>query len=362
MRKKIIIFIVSIITLLSISSCNKEESSNSLTIFNVGEYIDPDLLTKFEDETNIKINYVTFDSNEAAITKMESESFDLVVPSEYAVEQLILENKLQKLDWSKIDLKKEELSSDLILLLDKLKNEENGYDLLEYGMPYFFGKVGILYDQNKIESDQIEELGWEIFKNENVRNKTAYYDSSRDGFMVALKSLGYSMNTTDPKELEEAFNWIKDVKKKTNCAFKTDELLSEMPDGKYAVASMYSGDAIYSIDEENENLDLAFFVPEEGTNVFVDSLVIPKNAKNVDAAYKFINFINEYENALANTLYVGYSTCINAVYEDVILEDGDYYDYKDYYKVSFSENDEFFRYNPELKIILNDYWVKLKLS
>ena len=361
MIKKILLILSSLLVIFSLASCGTSETGD-LTVFNVGEYIDPDLISKFEEEYKCKVNYVTFDSNEAAITKMESESFDIVVPSEYAVEQLIKDGKLQKLDWSKINITKDDLSQDLVFLLDKLKNENEGYDLLEYAMPYFFGNVGIVYDRNKVSDEEIEELGWTIFKDSKYMNKTAYYDSSRDGFMVALKALGYSMNTLDEKELEEAFNWILDVKQKTNSAFKTDELLSEMPDGKYAISLMYSGDAIYAIQEENENVDLAFYVPPTGTNVYVDSMVIPKNAKNTEMAYNFINFMCEYDNALANTEYVGYSSCIEEVYNDVIKEDGEFYDFKDYYKVTYSLNDEFFRYNPELKYILNEYWVKLKLS
>ena len=365
MRKKIINYIPLLTATLlafSLTSCSSQESGD-LSIFNVGEYIDPELIEAFEEEYDCQVSYSTFESNEAAITKMKTEQFDIVVPSDYALEQMVVDDMIVEIDWSRLEVaSKDVMTSDMLAILDNLNSGDNPFDLLEYGVPYFFGAVGILYDQNKVDSSDIESLGWDIFRCEKYKDKVTYYDSSRDGFMVAEKQLGYSMNTTDIVELEEAFNWVVDVKEKTNPAYKTDELLSEMPAGKYAIGLMYSGDAIYCIDIEDENVDLAFYVPESGTNVFVDSFVIQKGAKNMDMAYKFIDFMYDYDNAYQNSSYVGYSSPVEDVYQDIVLEDGDYYDYADYYKVSPNENDEIYRYNEALKIQLNDYWVKLKLS
>ncbi len=371
MKRKIINLVpLSLLSLMFLTtSCTSKNSD--LSIFNVGEYIDESLIEKFEERYNCTVNYSTFESNEAAITKMKTEQFDIVVPSDYALEQMIVDDMIEEIDWSKLDVASQDIMTPALLdILNNLKNSDNGYDLLKYGVPYFFGRVGILYDENIVDLSDLETYGWNVFSLEKYKGLTTYYDSSRDGFMVAEKALGYSMNTTNEKELNEAFNWILNLKEKTNPAFKTDELLSEMPSGKYALGLMYSGDAIYCMDIEDENVSLNFYVPNTGTNVFVDSLVIQKGAKNKDLAYKFIDFMYEYDNAYTNSVYTAYSSPVCSVYEDIVSEDGDYYledetgknIYKNLYQISVSEKDEVFRYNEQLKITLNDYWVRLKLS
>lgn len=359
--KRLVLISLLLISIYTLTSCGSG-GGESLKIFNCGEYIDEELLDEFQDEYNCSISYVTFDSNEAAITKMNSEYYDIVVPSDYAIEQLKLSNMLKPIDWSRIEgFTKDDFAEPLLQIIEQLKDEENGWDFLEYAVPYFFGKVGICYNANIVDSIDIQE-GWRILHNEKYRNKIAYYDSSRDGFMVAYKELGYSMNSTSLEETEEAFQWIKEIRKSTNCAFKTDELLSEMPDGKYAISLMYSGDAIYSMMEENDDVDLQFYVPDTGTNVFVDGMVIPQSARHEDLAYKFISFMLEYEHAKANSIYVGYTSPIKSVYNDLVLPDEEFYEYRDIYQIDISPKDEIYRYIPEMKIIQNDYWVKLKLS
>lgn len=357
--KKYLILFLSIICAISLSSC-KGNSQTQLSIYNCGEYIDTDLVDEFEEEYNIKVNYVTFDSNETAVTKLKTEPFDVVIPSDYAIEQLTQLDLLQEIDWSKIEgFTQDMLTDEVKEILSDLKEGPNGFDFLKYAVPYFFGNVGICYDKNKVDLKDFE-AGWEILHNPKYKNKVAYYDSARDGFMAAYKALGYSMNSTDKEETKEAFNWLKDIRKYTNCAFKTDELLSEMPDGKYAISLMYSGDAMYCM-YENEDLD--FYVPTDGTNVFVDGMVIPKNAKNTEMAYKFISFMCRYENAEKNSTYVGYSSCVNSVYDFFLNNpESEYYDFRDYYQVNYQENDEMFRYNSAQTVILNDYWIELKLS
>ena len=370
MKRRIINFLP--LSLLGLSplfiSCSN--SSSDLSIFNVGEYIDESLVQEFENRYNCTVNYSTFESNEAAITKMKTEQFDIVVPSDYALEQMIVDDMIEEIDWSRLEVCSTDIMTPALLdILNNLKNSENGYDLLKYGVPYFFGRVGILYDENKVDYNDLETYGWNVFSLEKYKGLTTYYDSSRDGFMVAEKALGYSMNTTNENELNDAFDWILNVKENTNPAFKTDELLSEMPSGKYALGLMYSGDAIYCMDIEDDSVSLNFYVPDTGTNVFVDSLVIQKGAKNKDLAYKFIDFMYEYDNAYTNSVYTAYSSPVNDVYNDIVSVDGDYYVedangnniYKDLYQISVSSKDEIFRYNEQLKLKLNDYWVRLKL-
>ena len=369
--KKLLTLILGFIISIFITSC-KGGSSSQLSIYNCGEYIDDSLIDQFEEEYNIKVNYVTFDSNETAVTKLQTESFDVVIPSDYAIEQLVSQNLLSEIDWNKLEsvegFKKDMLTSDVLEILERLKNQENGFDFLKYAVPYFFGKVGILYDYNKIKLDLNElDPGWDILLDPKYRNMIAYYDSARDGFMAAYKANGFSMNSTDESETLKAFDWLKELKAKSNCAFKTDELLSEMPDGKYAMSLVYSGDAIYCIElatEADNGIDLRFYAPEsDGTNVFVDGMVIPKNAKNKDLAYKFISFMCREESALANTEYVYYSSCIQKIYDKVLSYDSGTFKQCNYlYKVNINPKDEVFRYNPQQTIILNDYWIKLKLS
>ena len=316
--KKINILILSFLMLLTLNSCEKS-SGDSLNIYNVGEYLDLDLIDEFEQEYGVSVNYTTFDSNETAITKMQSDSYDLVVLSDYAVEQASVNDMIKPIDWSRIEgFNQNMLVSSLYGILNDLKEEENGFDFLKYSVPYFFGKVGICYDKNKVSEEDILE-GFKILHNEKYDGQVAYYDSSRDGFMVAYKELGYSMNTTSLSETEEAFSWIKEIRKTVNCAFKTDELLSEMPDGKYAISLMYSGDAIYSMMEENDDVDLDFYVPDCGTNFFCDGMVIPSTVKNEDLAYKFISFMLRHDNAKANSIYVGYSSPIESVYNELVM-------------------------------------------
>lgn len=360
--KKISILLLGALMVFILNSC-QGSSGSSLNIYNVGEYLDLDLIDEFEKEYNVSVNYTTFDSNETAITKMQSDSYDLVVLSDYAVEQASINNMIEPIDWSRVEGFNQNMIVDSLKgILADLKEEENGFDFLSYSVPYFFGKVGICYDKNKVDEEDVLD-GYEILHNKKYEGQVAYYDSSRDGFMAAYKELGYSMNSSSLEETEEAFNWIKQIRKTVNCAFKTDELLSEMPDGKYAISLMYSGDAIYSMMEENDDVDLDFYVPECGSNFFCDGMVIPSSAKNEDLAYKFISFMLRPENAKANSIYVGYSSPIASVYEELVMPGEEFADYKDYYIVNYNKGyDEIYRYNPQMTVILNDYWIKLKLS
>ena len=361
MKKKIInLSLISLIILCFLTSCKSNNDGGDLKIFNAGEYLDPELLSKFEKEYNCKVNYSTFESNEAAVTKMQTESYDLVIPSDYSVDELAKADMLEEIDWSKINFKKDDLTESLVTTLDRLNDGEDSFDLLKYGVPYFYGIVGIVYNANIVSEEDLNE-GWNILKNPKYKGKVAYYDNPRDGFIAPLKTLGYSLNTNSDEEVDLAFDWILDMKNKTNPAYKTDELLSEMPQGKYALGLMYSGDALYAISLEDEDVDLRFFVPDEGSDIFIDSMVIPKSCKNKEMAYNFINFISEYENAYTNSSYVGYTSPIQEVYNDMIAEDGDYYEDAEYYTVRDNPNDEVYRYNKKLKLKFNDYFVKLKL-
>lgn len=349
--KKIIGFTVLLISIVTLSACN----TNSLKVFSYGDYMNPDLLREFEKEFDIRVQLIPFDSNERALTKMKLEKFDVVIPSDYAIEQLIKEDMIQPIDWSKITNLNKETSFPEVLnsLLNDLKSDENPIDLLEYMVPYFWGNMGIIYNTDKVTLAELEEHEWDIFAQTSL--SAVVYDSSRDGFMMALKHLGYSMNTDVTTELKEAESYLTTVAKKSNIVFLTDEILDDMLTTKYDLVQAYSGDAVYLMDKNDK---LNFYVPEVGTNVWVDGMVIPKNAEKVDLAHEFINFISSYEMSLANTEYVFYQSPRKDVYNFMITSD-DYAHLREAYQVKRNENDEIFRYIPEVKRFTDDAWLKI---
>jgi spermidine/putrescine-binding protein len=287
---------------------------------------------------------------------MKSEVFDVIVPSDYAIEQLASEGLIQKLDWSKLDINKEtDLATGLNEILTKLKNQENGFDFLEYAVPYFWGNVGIVYDSTieGIETD-LQTQGWDIVRNNKY--SVLYYDSSRDGFMVPLKQLGYSMNTNSDAEIAEAEAWLNEQRTtlgENKLRYVGDEVLSLI--SSYNIALVYSGDGIYIMDQ-NEGYD--FYTPTTGTNVWADGMVIHKDSKKVDLAYKFINFAFSYESSLANTIYTGYNASNKQAFEEALA--GDYADYAYIYNYTIQENDEIYRYNPEAKTKIDEAWLRVK--
>lgn len=332
----------------TIGCINKEK----LALFNWGEYIDKSILSAFEAEYNVCVSMSTFDSNESAITKMKTQSFDIIIPSDYAIEQMVKEDLIAEIDWSKITTfdKETDLASGLESILQAVE-----FDLLKYAVPYFWGNVGILYNKEVVTTAELETKEWEIFK---AGYKTAFYDSSRDGFMVALKTLGYSMNSATQSELTEAEVWLTDLARRKNVVFLTDEILDDMVDLTYDIALTYSGDAIYLMSEQSK---LGFYVPASGTNVWADAMVIPKNAKDTDLAYKFINFMMTYESQQKNTEYVMYTTPRQDVYTDMIKTDSAFYAYKDAYNIVIHTNDEVFRYNTTTKAFMNDAWARVRV-
>lgn len=366
MKKILSVFVLLFISLL-LFSCGTIDSikcagKEKLKIYNWGEYIDEDIIESFEEETNSCVSYVTFSSNEMAMTMMEDESYDVVVPSDYAIEQLVKEDKLQELDWNKILVNGEEFdtnnfSKPLLQMLEQLKNDENNpYDYLSHAVPYFFGSVGIVYNSSiaGIEDD-LNDLQWDIFK-ETSKYDVAYYDSSRDGFIPAFVENNLSINPTSTGDIDTAKSWFIGL---NDVPYLTDELLDDMPNKKYDLAMMYSGDAVYVMMEDLDQ-ELKFFKPEK-SNIWIDGLVIPKNAKNTELAYKFISYLLNEEIAKQNTLYVGYSSVIDSVYNEML--ENDYKDYKSAYEVKVTSNDEIFRYlSSEIKTYIDKEWTNIKTN
>lgn len=352
-----------------LTSCS---SKTVLKVFNCGEYIQTDLLKKFEKEYDCKVKYSTFDSNESAIIQVNNNYFDIVVPSDYAIEELASKGKLRELDWEKIyapyaeyenlslevsdarEAMTSEYTDFVNQITSDLKNDTRSFDFYKYAAPYFSGNVGIIYRKDKISTDLIREKGWEILRNGNY--KIGYYNSSRDGFMVPLKELGYSMNSTNQNEIDDAYNWLVEQRRsvKSNLSYVTDDVLDGMVNGKYDIALVYSGDACYLMKESNYDLD--FYVPSKGTNVWVDGMVIPTSAKQVDLAYKFIAFMTRSTSGSANALEVGYSPTTKKAF-DLFIANDEYKEYKDYYTYEIQSTDEIYRYNESIKTYLDSKWL-----
>lgn len=318
-----------------------------LRVYNSGEYVDTTLIDRFEEEYNCKIVYETFDSNESMYTKLQSGAkYDILVPSDYMIERLIEEEYLQPIDWKKITNKNNIIPS----LLNNEFDTNN-----RYTVPYYWGSVGILYDKTIVDEEDLKE-DWNILKNIKYSGQIYMYDSQRDSFMVALKALGYSMNTTEKKELEEAYQWLIEQNNTMAPVYVGDDVMDNMISGNKAMAVVYSGDGAYIIDE-NENMD--FFIPDQGSNVWTDGMVITKDCQNTKLAHQFINYFLEEDVATTNTKYIGYDSAVTTVYE--------HFRYEEYAgnpgcapDISNEKNEEFKDQKQDIKEYTASLWTKVK--
>lgn len=272
-----------------------DRSGKVLNIYNWGAYIDPALITKFEKQTGIKVNYDTFDSNEAMLTKIQQggTSYDITVPSDYTVQKMKQLGLLQKLDHRKLTT----LKYYDPFIMNRAFDPHNAYSV-----PYFWGTLGITYNDKYVKAKDVQT--WNDLWNPKFRNDIMLTDDARDVFGFALISMHKSVNTTSNADLLAAKGKL-DALTPNVKAIAADEIKMYMAQDQAAIAVGYSGDASEMI---AENSHLHYVIPKGGTNLWFDNLVIPKNAKHVAAAYKFINFINEPKNAAQNAEYIGYST------------------------------------------------------
>ncbi len=326
-------------------------AGRTLYIYNTGEYTGEWVLDDFEYQTGCKVIQDEFESNEQMYIKVANgDMYDLLIPSDYMIERLRQEGLIQPLDKSRITCW--DLLTDECLGL--------GYDPQnEYSVPYFWGTVGIAYDKDKVSEEDLEREGWNIFLDPKYKGDMYLYDSERDMFMVALKALGYSMNTKDEGELREAYDWLIRVVENQEPEIVTDEIIDAMAQGRKALGIVYSGDANY-IQVENEGM--GFYLPEEGTNLWCDAMVIPANAENVDLAYEYINFISQYDEALDNSLTVGYTSPNRDVVEDLTGQGGEYSGIKSYIPRADNPNDEVFEFDADTRRIMADLWAKVKIA
>lgn len=332
---------------------SKEYEGTSLTVYNWGEYISDgtedslDVNKEFEKLTGIKINYLTFESNETMYSQVKNGgvNYDIVIPSDYMIQRLLKEDMLREIDTSAL--------SNYDLIDDDYKNiyfdPEN-----KYTVPYNVGMVGVIYNGAHIKDI---EHSWSVLWDKKYKDMVLNFNNPRDAFMTAQILKGYDLNSENKAEWDSAAKLLKKGKPNLQ-AYVMDEVYGKMETGEASIAPYYAGDYLTMVET---NPDLKFFYPEEGTNIFVDSVCILKNSKNYEAALMYINFLLEPQIATANAEYIGYASPNTAVIEN---EDYCYYQNEILYpneedmpKVQYYHNidDEIRRYYENL-------WIDVKLD
>ena len=333
-----------------LKSSEKPYQGQTLRIYSPGEYIGENIIPDFEEMTGARVVLELFDSNEQMYIKVANgEAYDILIPSDYMIERLISEELLQKVDMSQIPN------------MDFINEDVKGlpYDPEnEYSVPYFWGSVGIVYDTTKVREEDLEKEGYGIFLNEKYKGDIYLYDSERDSFMMALKALGYSMNTESEEELQAAYEWFETCVTTMEPEIVTDEIIDNMAQGRKALGIVYSGDAAYIM---SENETMGYYEPMEGTNVWCDAMVVPTNAENVELAYEFMNYLCNYDAAYDNSDFVGYTSPNEEVMDELYGEGGTYEGINAYIPRSGYEMDESFVYNERTRKIISNLWSKVKI-
>lgn len=334
------------------SAGSQPYAGQTLHVYNWGEYTGENIISGFEELTGAKVIMDNFDSNEQMYIKVANgDAYDVLVPSDYMIQRMMQEKMLQKLE---PETRKECLGE----LVDAIKGLP--YDPKnEYSIPYFWGTVGIVYDKTKVSEEDLEKDGWDIFLDQKFKGDIYLYDSERDSFMMALKALGYSMNTTSQDELNAAYNWLIQCVQTMDPEIVTDEIIDNMAQARKALGLIYSGDAAYVM-SENENM--GFYMPKSGTNLWSDAMVIPKNAKNPKLANEFIRYITSYDAAMDNSSYVGYTSPNKEVMEELGGKGGDYDGINAYTPRAGYDKDEVFQYDETTRKIIADLWSRVKVA
>ena len=325
--------------------------SNVLKLYLPGEYLGENVISDFEKQYGVRVIVENFDSNEMMYTKlMAGDRYDVIIPSDYMIERLMNEDFLQPLDKSMIP--NMENMSDAVLGMSY--DPDNTYSI-----PYFWGSVGLVYNHENVDPAVIESEGWEVLRNTDYAGHIYIYDSERDSFMMAFKALGYSMNTEDPNEINNAYEWLLQMNNTMSPVYVTDEVIDGMMNGYKDIAVVYSGDAAVVLDE---NEDMSFYMPSQGTNIWCDAMVIPQNAENPKLAHEFINYMLTYEAAFDNTETVGYTSPNAEVFEEMTTSEDLYAENAAYLPRSGYDKDEMFHDNQILMRELSRLWIKVKAA
>lgn len=290
------------------SAQNRSSAADQVIVYNWGEYIDPEVLDMFEEETGITVVYEEFETNESMFPKVQAGavSYDLVCPSDYMIQRMIENNLLAEINFNNIP--------NLKNIGEQYLEQSQGFDPEnKYSVPYCWGTVGILYNKTMVD-EPVDS--WSILWNEKYADQILMQNSVRDAFGIALKYCGYSLNSKDLDELQEAKELLMKQKPLVQ-AYVVDQVRDKMISNEAAIGVIYSGEAIYT---QSENPDLEYVIPKEGSNVWIDSWVIPKNAQNKENAEAFINFLCRPDIAKMNFDYITYSTP-NTAARDLIEDD-----------------------------------------
>ncbi|MBQ9817646.1 MAG: ABC transporter substrate-binding protein [Proteobacteria bacterium] len=332
------------------SAAIEKYGSDRLKLYLPGAYMSDSLIPNFEKQYGVKVIVEYFDSNEMMYAKVQAgDKYDVLIPSDYMIERLLSQKMLQPLDKNALTNIKE-----LSPAVMNLKYDPNN----TYSIPYFWGNVGIVYNTKKVDPKVVEEQGYSIFQNPDYAGRIYWYDSERDSFMIALKVLGYSMNTENKDEINKAYEWLLKMNDTMNPAYVTDEVIDAMTTGKQKdIAIVYSGDAATVL---KENKDMSYFAPNEGTNVWYDAMVIPANAQAPKLANEFINYVMTYDVSLENTKAVGYASPNDKVLKEMSAPDGLFGQNKAYLPRSGYDKDEIFHDNEVIRSMISELWIKVK--
>lgn len=324
----------------------------TLNVYNWGEYIDPEVNDMFTAETGIRVNYKNFTDNESMYAVLSSGAavYDIVVPSDYMIGKLINEGMLAKLDFNNIPNYKYINPS----LHDRPYDPDNAYSV-----PYMWGIVGVFYNAKYVDEADLKD-GWDLLWNEKYSGRIFMFDNQRDAFGIALNKCGYSMNTTDPAEWQAAYDALVEQKPLLH-QYVMDQVYDKMINEEAWIAPYYSGDGIVMMDPDEGNPHIDFFVPESGTNQFIDALCVPANSPHKAEAEQYINFLCRPDIALLNAEYVGYSTPNTEAQKNLDPEIGENPNFYPPEEL-LAKTEVFLTLPQETGALMDQLWMKLKLA
>ncbi|MDD3223365.1 MAG: spermidine/putrescine ABC transporter substrate-binding protein [Clostridium sp.] len=347
--KKFALIILSLCVFSSIvTGCyapGKVNSGTKLNVFNWGEYIDPSTIKDFTKQTGIQVNYSTFSTNEEMYEKVKSGmgGYDLICPSDYMIDRMRKENMLLPIDFSN---------------LPNYKNIDKQYRNLsydpsnKYSVPYMWGTIGIIYDKTQVK-DKIDS--WNVLWDKKYKNDIFMSDDMRNSIGISLKRLGYSMNSKNPAQINAATNELLKQKSDMNPVYVGDEIKDSLSSGEKSIAVIYSGDAAVLMNQNPNKFE--YVIPKEGTNLWFDSWVIPKNALHKTAAEKFLNFLLNANVNKKNVDYIGYGTPNDATLK--LMSKKDRENKASYPSNQSLKNSEIFTDLGSTRKLYSDSWVKI---
>ena len=327
----------------------------SINVYNWGDYISAgadegtiDVNGEFEKLTGIKVNYTNFATNEELYAKLKggAASYDVIIPSDYMISKMIKEELIQKIDYSNIP--------NFSYIMDNFRNPAYDPENL-YSVPYTWGTVGIMYDTTMIDIPK-EDIDWDLLWNEDYADQILMFDNPRDAFAIAEIMLGYSLNTENEEEMRHAAAKLLSQKKNVQ-AYVMDEVFDKMGAGDALIAPYYAGDALTIMED---NVDLGFVVPKSGTNLFIDAMCVPTNARQKEAAEMYINFMCEPDIAYSNIDYICYSTPHQAAYEmldEEVQQSHISYPDQDFIR---DKTSVFVNLSDEANQLMQDLWTEMK--